>query len=89
MSDLFQNVPVTRNDPATGIFTVTPDDNLDQPHMIRYFRVGGTAGDVRVVSRRGETETIPNVQIGETIIGDVRMIMQTGTTATGITAWYG
>ena len=88
MTDRFRDVPVKRSDPATGIFTVTPSDAADQPHMIRYFRVGTTAGNVVVVSRNGEQVTIPNVQIGETIVGDVRAIKATGTTAVGITAWY-
>lgn len=88
MTDTFNGIPHTRNQPAPGLFVVTPDDNADLPHVIQYFRVGSTAGDVEVVSRNGDTVVIPSVQIGEVIVGEFMRIKAAGTTATGITGFY-
>ena len=79
--------------PPNHAFAVTPHDtnqlsNNGEDVFIRAFRVGTTAGDVKVTTRGGEEVTIPGVQIGETVVGFFKIIWSTGTTAAGITGFY-
>ena len=81
--------------PPNHAFAVTPHDTnqLNNPTTgddvyIRAFRVGTTAGDVKVTMRGGDETVIPNVQIGETVVGLFKIIWSTGTGAAGITGFY-
>lgn len=81
--------------PPNHAFAVTPHDTnqLSNPTTgeeiyIRAFRVGTTAGPVKVTTRGGDVVTIPNVQIGETIVGLFKIVWSAGTTADGITGFY-
>jgi uncharacterized protein (DUF1800 family) len=64
-------------------FTVTPSD--DTAIVANGFRVGTTAGDVRVLTADGDDVVIPSVQIGETVFLAVTKIFASNTTAAGIT----
>ena len=57
------------------------------PGPARAFRVGTTAGDVKVRTLAGHDCVIPNVQVGETVECAFTIIYKTGTTAVGITAF--
>ena len=81
--------------PPNHAFAVTPHNTnqLNNPNTcddvyIRAFRVGTTAGPVKVTTRGGDVVTIPNVQIGETIVGLFKIIWATGITADGIRGFY-
>lgn len=63
-------------------------NTVDLTNAIKAFRVGTTAGDVKVITVGGNTVTIPSVQIGETISLQVTRIFATGTAATGLTGFY-
>jgi hypothetical protein len=69
-------------------YEITPDDSNDLPREIVSFRVGLTAGAVRVKTAEDDDVTIPGVQIGETIQLRVKRIYATGTTAAGITGFH-
>lgn len=71
--------------PAVTFIDVTPSDGEELTYFARAFRVGTTAGDVEVVTFAGDTVVIPNVQIGETIVGTIKQIKAENTTAEGIT----
>jgi hypothetical protein len=48
------------------------------------FRVGTTAGDVRVTTEKGTDIIITNVQSGETVPLAIQRVWETNTTAEGI-----
>lgn len=69
--------------------TITKSDSTTYDPPLYALRVGTTAGDIAVVYRDGTTDTIPNVQVGETIpCGPIKKVMSTSTTAVGITGFY-
>lgn len=70
-----------------SFFTVTPDDDADLLDACRAVRVA-VGGDLTVMRIDGETETIPGLLDGETVNIVARRIMDTGTTAQGITVFY-
>jgi len=80
--------------PPSGVVAVTPADDTGivtsqtKTVVLRAFRVGTTAGDVAVVMINGDTATIPNVQVGEVVVGRFKFIQATATTAVGITGFY-
>lgn len=67
---------------------VVPSDEIVYDPPLRGFRVGGSAGNVTVVSDGGIV-TIASMQIGESIGCNITQILATGTAATGIVAWQG
>jgi hypothetical protein len=73
--------------PGRHCWSVTPSDADELVRVARALRVGSTAGNLAVVSLDGVTTVIPNVQVGETIIGLFKQVKSTSTTATGITAF--
>lgn len=73
--------------PGTRCWNVTPSDTDELVRMARALRVGSTAGNLEVITVAGDTVIIPNVQIGETIVGLFKKVKSAGTTATGITAF--
>lgn len=72
--------------PATWGVTVTPSDSEPLPFVTKCLRVGG-AGDLTVKMRDGSTLLIESVAAGEWLPVRVCRVMQTGTTATKITAF--
>lgn len=75
--------------PPLYSFTVTPGAG-DLEADAYALRVGTSAGSIDVVYANGKTDTLINVQVGETIVtGPVRKVLGT-TAATGINAFtYG
>lgn len=75
--------------PALDMIDVVPDDNVDLPKTARRLRVTGTAGNIVVSTVSGDaTRIIKNVAVGETIELFVGRVLSTGTTATGIEAYF-
>ena len=72
---------------AREAVAITPHDSNDITPPIDAFRVGTTAGAIKVIDDIGNTVTIPGVQVGETIALRVTRIYSTDTTATGITGF--
>ena len=73
--------------PGRHCWSVTPSDTDELVRLARALRVGGTAGNLEIVSVDGVTTVIPNVLVGETIIGLFKQVKADNTTATGITAF--
>ncbi len=82
-------LPESLNHPAADAWLVDSSlsDSVDQVYICKAFRVGTTAGPVKVTTKNGTTIVIPNVQVGETICLRVTRFWLTGTTATGIMAY--
>lgn len=69
---------------ALDMREVTPDDDTDLAVGARAFQVRGTAGDVEVVTRAGNTRVIPDCAVGERIDCQIVRVKSSNTTATGI-----
>ena len=54
----------------------------------RSFRVGTTAGNVKVAAYDGTTPTFTNIQVGEHINIIGLFVYETGTTAVGVDVFY-
>lgn len=76
------------SNPARECEVITPSDVTTYTPYIRAFRVG-VAGDVTIVTPRGTSVLFENVQIGETIPAWANKIMDTGTDAANIVAYFG
>ena len=89
--DFMQNAPgITM--PAGGSFAVTPSDALNFGGFsggakIRAITIGGVAGVVMWRDALGVVQTTSTLPVGNYPM-IATGIMSTGTTATGITAWY-
>lgn len=82
----------TRNIPESAVDAKTidissVDDDLNG-RIARGFRVGTTAGPVKVQTANGTDVIIPGVQVAETISLAIKKVYKTGTTADGITAFF-
>lgn len=73
-------------DPRPACASVSPSDSTDLTY-VSIVRVG-TAGDVKITDSEGNAVTIPSVQAGETLPVLVARVWSTGTTASGMTAFY-
>lgn len=62
-------------------------NTVNLPYVIRRFRVGGGAGNVKVQYTDGTDHTITAVQLYESIDAHIQRIYVTGTTATGLQGW--
>lgn len=71
--------------PAVDGFAVTPSDTVDFPRSARALYVG-TAGDVALVTLRGNTLTY--VDVKGYIFQGCNRVMSTGTTAANIVGVY-
>lgn len=67
-------------------FTVTPSDSVPLPHKPKYLRING-AGALRITTDGGDDITM-DVVAGEQIPCRPDFVMATGTSATGIVAFY-
>lgn len=74
------------NDPAYGVFAVTPSDTLELAHPSRAIRVT-VAGNVKITGADG-VATVCAFAAGETRPIRAHLIWATGTTATGIEGMY-
>jgi hypothetical protein len=77
------------SEPPVGAFLPTLSDSVDQPfnRPIRSISVQ-VAGAVKVTMVNGDVVTIPLVAVGVQFPLRVSRIWTTGTTATGIVAYY-
>lgn len=73
--------------PAMDAVDMTNGSDTEMTVWCKAFRVGTTAGAVKVTTVKGTDITIPGVQIGETVRLQCKKIWATGTSATGITAF--
>lgn len=87
--------PAHQSDPAMNIALVTPSDtvNLVDGTGSTFIARGisfGTAGDLKVTARNGQTVIIPSGALAAGIIHPVSLtrIWATGTTAANIVAYY-
>lgn len=76
------------SNPARDAVAVTPSDATVYTPRFRFLTVG-TGGNVTIVTARGNTVTIPNVQDGGFVWDEASKVMATGTTATGIVGHFG
>jgi len=76
------------SNPARHYAVVTPHDTVDLSPPARSLRIGG-AGDVTVINYRGASVLFANCYEGEVLPCWVRRVMDTGTDATNIVAFYG
>ena len=73
-------------DPAVGAVVPVADADIN-PRTVRAVYVGG-AGNLAVITSRGETVTFINVQDGTLLPIRIRQVLSSGTTATSILALY-
>jgi hypothetical protein len=87
---LSSKYPVRNTDPAFGVLDVTPNDSADLKADGTASRgvYCGTSGDLAVVMADGTSSTLPNVAAGVTHPWRVVRVKATGTTASGIRAFF-
>lgn len=73
-------------DASPKLVEITLSDATVYDPPLLGIRVGTTAGAVKVVSG-GADVTIPAVDVGETIVGQITKVYNTGTAAVGLTGW--
>lgn len=76
------------SNPAVMYEVITPSDTVDLSPYARALRIGIT-GDVTVLNSRGESVLFTAVLAGETLPCMVKRVMDTGTDADNIVAYYG
>ncbi|MCB1343130.1 MAG: hypothetical protein KDK24_19080 [Pseudooceanicola sp.] len=69
--------------PASGIFAITPDDETDLEQVTRGIVASG-GGNISVVMRDGSTGVLPLPE-GIPMPYRIRRVLDTDTTATGLT----
>lgn len=82
MTDFTNHEPGLQSPPSRGL-AVTPNNGADLAFPIRGLMVA-SAGDVSVVTLRGDTVTLPALQPGMQYAILATRVRATGTTATGI-----
>ncbi|MEO1656124.1 MAG: hypothetical protein AAFR65_00255 [Pseudomonadota bacterium] len=82
MTDFTNHEPGLESPPARGM-SVTPNDGSDLAFPVRGLMVAG-AGNVSVVTTKGDTVTLPALQPGVQYAILATRVRATGTTATGI-----
>jgi len=87
MSDPFLNTQPSLTGPATGGFAVTPGDTAALPVVCRALYVGG-GGHLAVRMLSGEVVTLADVPAGSLLPLRVSHVLATGTTTTGLVAFY-
>jgi hypothetical protein len=72
---------------ARAVVSITKSDTTVYQSPFAAFRVGTTAGDVKIRDMAGNTVTIPGVQVGEVVPISFDMLFSTDTTAAGFTGF--
>lgn len=85
--DTFSSLTSGLLDPCTNADAVTTSDTVDLTHVSRYIYVGG-AGDITLVTSKGDTVLLKAVPIGAMLPIRASKIKLTGTTATNLVALY-
>ena len=78
--DKFQNEKKTYEMPSNHLFSITPDDVLEQPYITRAIYIG-TAGDLTVTDEFNNTVTFFNLVPGILLPLRVKLVKVTGTSA--------
>jgi len=82
MIDTFDSYSAGPDDPANGMFAITPNDDADLAQITRAVIATGS-GVVAVVMRDGSTGTLP-LPAEQIMPYRIRRVLESGTTATGI-----
>jgi hypothetical protein len=85
--DPFTDFPTTLSTPARDAGLITPSDSIDLTVVPRAIYVGVT-GSVAAVMVGGQTVTLQNVAAGSLLPIRVGRINATGTTASGLVAFW-
>lgn len=86
-TDIFSSTREGTQGPATAAAAITPSDTGEMAYVSRAVYVGAT-GNVRLVMKNGATVTLQNVPAGALLPVRVRKVMATGTTASGLVAFW-
>ena len=87
MADDFDSSSRGLMSPAENAVAITPSDVADLPKTSRAIYVGG-AGNLAVVTKRGDTVTFQNLGAGSVLSVRVARVLSTGTTATNLINLY-
>lgn len=87
--DTFPQFTPELNSPATHAALVTPSDSADLATVSRYIAISA-AGTLKVTTMGGDTVTIPSgaIAAGQLVPLRVSRVWNTGTSATGIVAFW-
>lgn len=69
---------------ARDVVPITPNDSTDLTNVLLAITCKGTAGNVVVITAKGNTRTYP-ITVGEILPVGISRVLSTGTTAT--TLW--
>lgn len=83
ISDDFSEFTPGLSSPVFGGFDITPDDGTDLQGVTRAV-ILGTAGDLAVTLKNGDTITLPNLVAGVIYPFRIARVLATGTTASNI-----
>lgn len=86
MNDPFQDHALGATCPALGASVVVPSDDQDLAKPIRALTIGSVAGTVRFIGRDRQIYTTGVLPLGTYPLFAQR-ILQTGTSAAGMTGW--
>ena len=86
MADPFAGYSAGLESPASRHYSVTPADGTDLDPRPRALRIGG-AGNI-AIRDEGGTDITYTVTAGEVMTIRAVRVLDTGTTAIGIVAWY-
>jgi hypothetical protein len=87
ITDQFDFHHIGLSSPLCGGFDITSDDAADLPQVTRAL-MAGSAGDIAVLLKNGETLVLPGLAAGVVYPFRVVRVLSTGTTATGLKGLY-
>lgn len=86
MADTYQDISGGgRGEPATHVFTISPDDVSDLPYLPRAIWVG-VGGSITLMSVGGTIGVITGIVAGTIVPVRARKVYATGTSAAGLVA---
>jgi hypothetical protein len=73
---------------ADDVYLITPSDTDELPYITRAISIA-VEGDLKIVTKRGSTVTIPSGYLAAKVMYSIRAkkVFATGTTATGIVGY--
>lgn len=86
MTDPYETYGVSLTSPARDLVPVTPDDDADLAIVAKALLIH-EAGDVEIVTDKGETRVIEDCLAGEVLTVRVRRVKAANTTSTKIYAY--
>ena len=85
--DVFSSSLAGLESPCEHAFDITPNDSTDLAYVTRGIWVG-TGGNLKVITKGGETVTFTNIPNGTLKEGRYVRVLATGTTASGLVGEY-